>query len=281
MAREQEVGLVRPTIWPGSWVWSTPLALVALSACMSSEPPTEPPSESAAASEPAPPEAAGEDRIAFTRWAGDNAHPLLWTANIDGSDPAPVGDQVAWFPDWSPDRRLILFGFTDEDGDELRLADGGGDDTEPEYSPDGARIVFVRYRHDADDTRALHVAAADGSDVRRLTPWRHMIEHPRWSPDGRTIIYNLENNKDEPSNRGEGIWTVPASGGRPVLLLGSTDALHGFKPDYSPDGSRIVFACGVNQRTIESICVMNADGTDVEQVNVDPSYMNENHVVWR
>ena len=125
----------------------------------------------------------------------------------------------------------------------LQLAHGGGDDTEAEYSPDGAQIVFARYRHDADDTRALHIAAADESDVRRLTPWQHIVEHPRWSPDGRTIIYNIENNDDAPSNKGEGIWTVPASGGKPVLLLASTDELHGFKPDYSPDGSRVVFAC--------------------------------------
>ena len=161
----------------------------------------------------------------------------------------------------------------------LRLADGGGDDTEAEYSPDGAQIVFVRYRHDADDTRAVHVAAVDGSDVRRVTPWQHIVEHARWSPDGRTIIYNIENDDDAPSNKGEGIWTVPASGGRPVLLLGSTDELHGFKPDYSPDGSRVVFGCALDHRTTEDICVMNADGTEVEQVIDDPTY--ENHVVWR
>ncbi len=346
VAREQEVVQVLPRKWPTSLVWSMAVVLVALSACTtSSEPPTEEPSTSAAApSESDLPEAAGDDRIAFTRQATDFTDPLLWTANIDGSDPAPVGDQAAWFPDWSPDRRLLLFGFTDANGDDqiatirpdgsdltlltggtgyneapdyspdgesiiyahsdvrpedsdfvgtglwlmnsddsgkhpLQLADGGGDDTEAEYSPDGAQIVFARYRHDADDTRALHIAAADGSDVRRLTPWQHIVEHPRWSPDGRTIIYNIENNDDAPSNKGEGIWTVPASGGKPVLLLASTDELHGFKPDYSPDGSRVVFACAPNHRTTEEVCVMNADGTDAGQIFDEPGY--DNHVVWR
>jgi hypothetical protein len=47
----------------------------------------------------------------------------------------------------------------------LRL-DGGGDDTEAEYSPGGEQIVFLRYRHDPGDTTAILIAAADGFRVR-------------------------------------------------------------------------------------------------------------------
>ena len=192
---------------------------------------------------------AGPDRIAFTRTVGPGALPMLWTGNIGGTDLAPVGDQQGWWPDWSPDRTLLVFDFSTDSSDDqiatirpdgselsvlteaagyneapdyspdgntiiyahskmheddpgfrtglwlmnadgskkrpLPLDDGGGDDTEAEYSPDGTQIVFVRLRHDKADTTAAFVAAADGSDVRRLTGWLHKVEHPRWSPDGQ------------------------------------------------------------------------------------------------
>ena len=141
------------------------VALVALSACTSStESRTEEPTTSSAAPAGSDlPEAAGEDRIAFTRWSTDNTHPLLWTANIDGSDPAPVGDQAAWFPDWSLNRRLLLFDFTDENGDEqiatIRpdgsdltfLTEGVGYNEAADYSPDGGTIIYAHSDVHSDD----------------------------------------------------------------------------------------------------------------------------------
>ena len=45
----------------------------------------EPSTSAVAPSESDLPEAAGDDRIAFTRQATDFTDPLLWTANIDGA----------------------------------------------------------------------------------------------------------------------------------------------------------------------------------------------------
>jgi hypothetical protein len=68
----------------------------------------------------------------------------------------------------------------------------------PAYSPDGSRIVFVRYRSrrvaPGPDGRAtggdLFVAASDGSGVRRLTfnPARRE-ESPGWDPSGERLVY--------------------------------------------------------------------------------------------
>lgn len=103
------------------------------------------------------------------------------------------------------------------------------------------------------------------------------VEHPRWSPDGATVVYNIEYQADldDPRN---GIWTVPAVGGEPDLLLPSDQTLHAFKPDYSPEGDRILFGCFFRTEVAEELCVINADGTAVKRLTGTATF--ENHPVW-
>ena len=49
-------------------------------------------------------------------------------------------------------------------------------------------------------------------------------------------------------------------------------------PDYSPDGKQIAFGCGLDRRTAEHICVMNAEGTGAKPI-FDGNDV-ENLVVW-
>lgn len=70
-----------------------------------------------------------------------------------------------------------------------------------DWSPDGAYIALVREDTDAGTWgpmglstdwggySAVHVANADGTGIRQVTPFTAHVRHPRWSPDGGHILY--------------------------------------------------------------------------------------------
>ena len=66
-----------------------------------------------------------------------------------------------------------------------QLTDGGGD-YQPHCSPDGRRVVFVRY-----DGRSIELMLLDlaSREVRALTTGGAVNVEPRWSPDGRRLAF--------------------------------------------------------------------------------------------
>jgi TolB protein len=250
----------------------------------------------------------GDERGWYMEWSSDHGLLLfdradeegdnqIWVVRPDGTDLRQVTNEAGFNGDGdlSPDDQTVVYArapvspedggtgtlwLVSVDGTEARplidQAEQEMDDWEPSFSPDGSQILFGR--EFANGESAVFVVDADGSDVRQLTPPDVYTEHARWSPDGRTAIYNIEfaDDLDDPRN---GIWTVPVSGGPPTMLLATDDRFHVFKPDYSPDGSRIVFGCLDRVERQEDICVMDADGSDVQKVTDTPEF--ENHPVWR
>jgi acylaminoacyl-peptidase len=64
--------------------------------------------------------------------------------------------------------------------------------SDPQISPDGRRVIFVRAAYDSikDSKRSnLWIANSDGSDVRPLLAGDRQASSPRWSPDGRRILF--------------------------------------------------------------------------------------------
>src|ERR1043166_5941703 len=64
--------------------------------------------------------------------------------------------------------------------------------TEPQISPDGAKVVFVRNFNDIMKDRKrsnLWIVDHDGSDLRPLTAGNENDNSPRWSPDGQRLLY--------------------------------------------------------------------------------------------
>src|SRR4051794_36162928 len=260
---------------------------------------------------------AGSAHAAFTGQngrlvLGDFPGPLS-TINANGTDfrdiPITFGTtmNLGSRARWSPDGTKVVFtalshpasctirahaanirvantdGTGQRDVTQPRCINGGGQhDVQPDWSPDGRRIVFASNRAEPDGCGTfscgarLWVTNADGSgSPRRISPSSTSLQDdsdPEFSPDARRILF--EHSTGETSGDGD-LRLINADGTGPVALTsGPADDRD---PDWSPDGSQIVFSsnrdtpggCGDrfnNAWCDHDIYKMSANGTGITRL---------------
>ena len=102
-----------------------------------------------------------------------------------------------------------------------------------DFSKDGQWVTYASY-----PDGALWRSRTDGTEPLQLTFSPISPVLPRWSPDGKTIVFfQFAQGADKPAR----IYTVPAEGGSPRLLL-PNDSSPQLDPNWSPDGSKIIFS---------------------------------------
>lgn len=125
---------------------------------------------------------------------------------------------------------LDLIGATEP----TQLTYGDKSDGQPQWSPDGKQILFVR----TDGERSqLWLLPLSGGEAHAITKSEYGAGNPRWSPDGKKILYSAS----IPFSKIEGKtpWTFE----RPGRALGDEPNFKGMKADErkkvsnSPDGS--------------------------------------------
>ncbi len=82
--------------------------------------------------------------------------------------------------------------------------------SDPRVSPDGKAIVFVRRTTDLDANRGrtdLWLVRVDGSGLRQLTTHPESDFNPRWTPDGRSILFISTRSGSAQ------VWRLPLEGG--------------------------------------------------------------------
>ncbi len=184
-----------------------------------------------------------------------------------------------------------------------RLTDNSEADYQPDWSPDGQKILFVSTRN---GNRDIYVMNSDGTGQVQLTDSPADDEWPDWSPDGQKIVFTSERDGDarlyimnsdgnvlrrltnspgqdlypawSPDGRriafsstrssGLGIWVINPDGTSPRLLSPEGEIEH--SPAWAPDGSKLVFHSNKGGN-YPDIYVMNADGTGRAQLRGDPA----------
>jgi hypothetical protein len=126
------------------------------------------------------------------------------------------------------------------------LTHAKGYDYQPDWSPDGRHVVFVRYQHDALELWQLDLQS--GSET-ALTSNKAVNVEPRYSPDGTSIAYV--------STVGTGhfdLYVSKLAGNKlaaPRRIVGEHKSVvpryyysafdHAINPSWTPDGKRLVF----------------------------------------
>lgn len=132
-------------------------------------------------------------------------------------------------------------------GEANAITDMYYDARQPQWAPDGSRIVFQSFR---DGNWHIWSIRPDGSDPVQHTFGPYDEREPAYSPDGGTIAFA----SDRSGNYD--IWTLDLASGTTSRV---TDAPgHEFTPQWSPDGETLAYASSQDGGTV---LVRGTDGS--------------------
>ena len=227
--------------------------------------------------------------------------------------------------DWSPDgQRLAAVGYVNSSTWSIYVFNADGtqlirltttnlvNDSEPNWSPDGAQIVFTRIYPNQNERTEIWVMDADGGNQRYVGVEGFAA---KWSHDGSRFIY-------QSSFRGSSdLYTCNVDGSNVQQLTATASSE--INPVYSPDGTQIAYttdrdgnheiyvmnADGSNPRRLTNhafddssprwssdgslitfgsgpwleweVCIMNSDGTNMRQVTDSPTNITAINPVWK
>jgi Tol biopolymer transport system component len=167
----------------------------------------------------------------------------VWSGLFDRRQAEPIqltsGQMNSLSPAFSPDGKT-LYVIGEQLRGELQHLDkrlmqfvpyaGGISGEMADFSRDGQWVAYVAFPEGS-----LWRSRLDGSERLQLTYPPVKAGVPRWSPDGKIIVFG-----SRVPGRGQAIWTIPADGGRPEQV--TPGRFLEINPGWSPDGGSVVFS---------------------------------------
>ena len=258
--------------------------------------------------------------VAFSRLTGD--YWQVWTMQPDGGQAEQVTTSSAdkRYPVWATNGQQLYFRTNNnlsfnvnlDTEQETRVLGSLGSNDGVVPSPDGSKLLLVRFSSQLKDNANLWLTSSEGKGRRILTRDAGLQYNPCWSPDSGQIAYicgygyrtdelyiidsdgknkyRLTNNKAIellPAFSPDGssiayvsdvtgnfeIWLMAPDGTNRKQLTDSEGI--DTRPSWSPDGSKIMFAS--NRSGQLQIWIMNSDGSNPQQIttgapSMDPAW---------
>lgn len=205
--------------------------------------------DSSAALISAPQDTAKADTSAAKKKEPERALPLKPERKIEFST-----NEGTWLSlDVSPDGQTIVFELLGDlyilpitGGQAARISSGMAFDSQPRFSPDGKRIVFISDRDGSENLYLLEVgktivdttAAVDSTGLKQLTKGgKTLYASPEWTPDGKYIV----------ASKGSGLgvyhlWLYHVDGGSGVDVLAKEKERNALGAAFGKDARYIYFA---------------------------------------
>jgi TolB protein len=195
------------------------------------------------------------------------APPLVPSDCIEAPSYSPDGKLIAFDARWgsvecepypappeplSPAKNIFIMSAS---GGEVRQVtkEPHVEDSDPGFSPSGDQIVFSR---SANRQTQIYTINTDGSGLHQLTTGRaDRVLNPRYSPDGKHIIFDSKKGIEELNRNGSGRHLLAADHGRYRVA----------EADFSPNGKLITFVKATGTKTW--IYIARANGKAARRIS--------------
>jgi TolB protein len=220
-------------------------------------------------------------RLAVVNPDGTSLQLLPRTKQVSDDDPSwsPSGSTIAFTRCPLRDGKCHVYAIHPNGTGLHRLGPASDDRAFPSWSPDGRHIAYVRSWGGVANGEirysALYVMTPTGAGARLVVnptnakPYAGDAGHSSWSPDGKHLVLEVTHSPTGDPANGHALFVVDADGSNLTQL--TPWALNaGGKPDWSPDGSRILFRAPTRSER-GNLYTIAPDGTGLKQLTHFPN----------